>query len=412
MEGCQGGGPHVIETVELDADSYQRYQYAEKLLLLSETSTRILASLPDKAPTPSAPYAGSESVAHARTTLQNALDHYQVGQISQNGIGGVLNFDGQGVPTDGRSFGESHKQELSRVPSMASVQTQNTNQQQQGGMGAVSSNQGQGIQHSSSFGHGAIGGPGLAMQQQHAHQSHPLYPSQLNNTPAPIPVSPQHQDSHMSEASMASMYTGTQQQPASGEPPMLPPRSGTGAGMSDSMSTVDVMHDAMLSPTASSEPTVAETGVPISAGATGPGPAKGSLLGGREGSIGGTGNTSAGNPFSDPLKQSMTTSGTGTGATPSYVGGFKQEGTGGAFPSAEEEKRRMASGDSGSGNTATAMNQAQQGPPPQFETAEDEKRRLEREERDKLLGAGGASGMSQTGDGNMGFAAGPPPDYQ
>ena len=115
-------------------------------------------------------------------------------------------------------------------------------------------------------------------------------------------------------------------------------------------------------------PTVAETGVPKVAGPEGPGPANGSLLDKN------APESPKANPFSSPVS-SQAPSAT---AAPT-------------FESAEDEKKRLEReerekllhGEGTSTSTAPAA-------APHYESAEEEKKRLEREEREKILQAGGS----------------------
>lgn len=220
---------------------------------------------------------------------------------------------------------------------------------------------------------GSVGG-GVPTGRQ--SPQHPLDASQLNHSPATIPPAP---SSHAS--------TTTTIPAAGSSTSVVSPSTVSYASPEPTLDT------SVVSPTAPLDPTVAETGVPISAGATGPGPARGSLLGGR---VTGHG---------EQQQQQ------------SYVGGFKVDapspaGTRSAasgFPSAEEEKRRLAAGSSG-GVAAAAAPPPSAGTGGQYETAEDEKKRLERAERDRLLGAG-ASPTDSRGEEGQGHA-GPPPSYE
>jgi hypothetical protein len=96
-------------------------------------------------------------------------------------------------------------------------------------------------------------------------------------------------------------------------------------------------------------PTVAETGIPKLAGPDGPGPASGSLL-----------------DIKSEHDSQMGAPGHAAGSTSK------------TYESAEDEKKRLE-------REARERVQKQLGGPPQFETAEEEKKRLEREEREKLL---------------------------
>ena len=127
-------------------------------------------------------------------------------------------------------------------------------------------------------------------------------------------------------------------------------------------------------------PTVAETGVPVSAGKEGPGPASGSLAGGHKR----TQSTASGPP------------GPGYGeAAPSYGGveipkyGLSDSGQPVRYESADEEKQRLQKeerdsilqGSTQQSSGATSSSVASAYTPP--ESAEDEKKRLEREERER-----------------------------
>lgn len=125
-------------------------------------------------------------------------------------------------------------------------------------------------------------------------------------------------------------------------------------------------------------PTVAETGIPLVAGSTGPGPRKGSLS-----------QQSKAPPYGSPEAIASSTSG---------------------YPSAEDEKRRLAREErdrvlQAGGSSST----------PGYESAEDEKNRLERAERERveqLAHQGGASGEGTSKRGNYHHddpSDGPPP---
>lgn len=132
-------------------------------------------------------------------------------------------------------------------------------------------------------------------------------------------------------------------------------------------------------------PTVAETGVPVTAGKEGPGPASGSLAGGHKR----TQSTASGPP------------GPGYGeAAPSYGGvevpkyGLSDSGQPVRYESADEEKQRLQKeerdsilqGSTQQSSGATSSSVASAYTPP--ESAEDEKKRLEREERERCADTG------------------------
>ena len=126
-------------------------------------------------------------------------------------------------------------------------------------------------------------------------------------------------------------------------------------------------------------PTVAETGVPLASGTTGPGPRKGSLSQQGPGKVSAYGSAEA-----------------IASVTPSY-------------PSAEDEKRRLAREE-----RERILNQGSSSSAPTYESAEDEKKRLERQERERVLqlGGSGGSGSGPRGDNKDGehdLNDGPPP---
>jgi len=151
----------------------------------------------------------------------------------------------------------------------------------------------------------------------------PINPSALNQSPAPIPVHP--------PSNIAPTPLSAVEDPSKGTLPEI-------------------------------TPTVAETGVPLSAGPSGPGPATGSLKNVRSGPQGsGTG------------EQGRTTSEDDLYASPRPQG-----------ETAEEEKKRLEREERE--RVLAASNTSQ----PKFESAEDEKKRLERQEQERVR-AGGAS---------------------
>jgi len=139
-------------------------------------------------------------------------------------------------------------------------------------------------------------------------------------------------------------------------------------------------------------PTVAETGIPVSAGENGPGPASGSLH-----------DIHAASPTAGPRSGGLPgrrSSGAdlGYGQSPGGVATGAAAATPAKFESAEDEKKRLQRED-------RERILAAQGPPaalqaqapttgstssPAFESAADEKKRLEREQREKILRAGGS----------------------
>ncbi|KAH7931061.1 hypothetical protein BV22DRAFT_1124457 [Leucogyrophana mollusca] len=216
--------------------------------------------------------------------------------------------------SDTRSFGESHASELS---SIASASTSD-------------------LIH-----------PGIPVtppatdsteKARDVSRSPPIDPSVLNQSPAPIP-SPGPQ----AAAPVPVAATSTTD---------LPPVSIPGA-----------------------TPTVAETGVPVSAGASGPGPASGSLRNLRAASES-AGPKSGGLPGNEPDDL--------------YGQEVKPE-------SAADEKKRLEREERE--RVLAAAPAASQSPPGAFESAEEEKKRLEREERERVLAGGGGSAPAADKDG-------------
>ncbi|KAJ3568073.1 hypothetical protein NP233_g5957 [Leucocoprinus birnbaumii] len=254
-------------------------EYGEKLVLLSQAATPIIAALPSIPPTLESPYTGAQATGAARASLQRALDDYKTGHI---------NLPAHLTPSelsrsDTQSFGESHASELSTINSpQSALQTSPPPSQ-------IS------VAHTP---------PPLASSPQKT--SPPLNPATLNLSPAQIP-------------SLA-------QTPPSAVVPDAAPAT---------------------SPVPTVTPTVAETGIPVAAGAGGPGPVSGSL---------------------HELHQSPSAG--PASAAPKYE-------------TAEEEKRRLAAAYS-----QPSTSQAPQAPPAPYESPEEEKKRLEREERERLLAAG------------------------
>ncbi|KAJ6604719.1 Eisosome component PIL1-domain-containing protein [Mycena vulgaris] len=192
-------------------------EYGEKLVLLSQAATPIIAALPTFPPTSAQPYAGGQATGAARASLQRALDNYKTGHINlpPQTAGSDLSR------SDTRSFGESHARELSSMTSDVSTSLQ---------PGLPLTPPPGSEKHLPPV---ASAKPSAATAPSKA-QSPPIDPSTLNLSPAPIP-------------NVASPVAVSAQ-------PILAPI-----------------------PTLAELPTVAETGVPVSAGASGPGPASGSL---------------------------------------------------------------------------------------------------------------------------------------
>ncbi|KAJ6610062.1 Eisosome component PIL1-domain-containing protein [Mycena sp. CBHHK59/15] len=299
----------IRESEQLKWDAIR--EYGEKLILLSQAATPIIAALPKYPPTPASPYTGGQATGAARASLQRALDNYKTGHINlpPQSAGSDLSR------SDTRSFGESHARELSSMTSDTQPGIPLTPPPSESKQLAP------------------------APASPHTKASPPIDPSTLNLSPAPIP--------HV-----------------------------TGAHSSGSSSSDAVMAPSPTLPT--DLPTVAETGVPVSAGAAGPGPASGSL---------------------HDIKAAASSAGPRSGGAPGNASVPAYGIAAGAqkFESAAEEKRRLQ-----------AYSEAAP-PPAPYETAEEEKRRLEREERERLLAGAGPAGGSGAPKGNDDDL---PPSYQ
>lgn len=294
-------------------------EYAEKLILLSQGASGVLAAL-SSVPPADKQYHGGQMTATVRATLQQALDNYKPGDINL-----PLRPAGADISrSDTRSFGETHAQELSRIsPVGSSVQPTIP-------LTPPPTSAGNAPPHAPSHGLNASSGsyrpssgvpasPSLqprvspsqvASSPPPGSQSTPLNPASLNQAPAPIPI------------------------PSNSPPPIVAPNP---------------VEPGVKIP--SITPTVAETGLPKSGGSDGPGPSSGSILDLKSPSPTTTRGSIAGQDTKGPY---------GTDALPSYGGAGGSSSTG--YP---QEK-------------------------PKYETAEEEKKRLEREERERVLAAGGS----------------------
>jgi hypothetical protein len=293
-------------------------EFGEKLVLLSQAATPIIAALPTFPPTKDQPYSGAQATGAVRASLQRALDNYKTGHINLP----VQTAASDLSRSDTRSFGETHARELK---SMASDTPTSELQPK------LRASPPPDAKSSSHPHHRAATSPITA-------QSPPIDPATLNLSPAPIP--------------------------AGAGAPSVPAESADGV--------------VAPTPTQPAElPTVAETGVPVSAGAHGPGPASGSLRDIRRASNA-AGPRSGGAPGNEP-------------SVPAYgIAAGSQK-----FESAAEEKKRLQAY-----SEAAQMREGQGSAPPptRYETAEQEKKRKEREERERLLfGQSGSSGGSGSG---------------
>ncbi|EMD42209.1 hypothetical protein CERSUDRAFT_42326 [Gelatoporia subvermispora B] len=300
-------------------------EYGEKLVLLSQAASAVIPSLP-AIPPAQGQYTGAQKTMEVRASLQHALDNYSPGDV-------FLDLRPMSAAdlsrSDTRSFGETHAQELSRI---------NTAE-------PASSHSSIPVTPPATASTGSMPPPAPSHGSNHAI-SPPLNPAVLNQAPAPIPI------------------------------PKNP--SPTAAAPDPTDPSVKVP---------SITPTVAETGVPVSAGADGPGPANGSLKDLKPGSPQASRSLIAGQDTKGPYGAPSELPGYGAGASGSGATDFE---------SAEDEKRRLEREErerilreGGSGASGVDA------PSPHYESAEDEKKRLEREERERLLRAG--TGPSEGG---------------
>lgn len=263
--------------------------------------------LPSIPPSANDRYSGAQATAAARAAVQHSLDNYKPGNLDLPIAGASA-----GAPdlsrSDTRSFGITHAQELSSI-------------------GTTSVAQGSSLPHIAEKPAPIPIQRAVASSPSVSSSSPVINPLHLNQAPAPIPS------------------------PANEPPAVVSP---------------DPIHPDVTIPTIT--PTVAETGIPRSAGPEGPGPASGTLRDVR----------SPLNP-ADSMTQGY---GVGIGAA-----------SGTLHESAEDEKKRLERQERERVLQATAQ---------PFESAEDEKKRLERQEREKLLAGGPpqASSSDNTADSN------------
>ncbi|KAG1755217.1 Eisosome component PIL1-domain-containing protein [Suillus paluster] len=283
-------------------------EFGEKLLLLSQASKPIISVLPPIPPSDSRPYTGAQATGATRAALQLALDNYKPGNISLPAQSGA-NLS----RSDTQSFGESHASELN---SLASNPEANA-----GHPGVPITPPPQATFHATD-----------TEKAREASHSPPIDPSSLNNSPAPIPE---------------------------GQAPLGCPVARVVDG--DSLPPVAI-------PAAA--PTVAETGIPVSAGSPGPGPASGSLrdihrasdaAGPRSGGLPGN------SPFDDVYGQPHETAADEKNRL-----------------EREERQRVLAAG------TAPAASE--------HESAEEEKSRLEQEERERVTARAESGNAHKDGD--------------
>ncbi|KAI0673489.1 Eisosome component PIL1-domain-containing protein [Trametes maxima] len=334
----------VRESERLKWEAFR--EYGEKLALISQAASAALPALPDIPPSTIQPYTGAQLTASVRTTLQQALDNYRVGDATlslREPSAADLNR------SDTRSFGETHAKELARIntadphvktniPVTPPATTQDIPPQAPSHTTNVGSTP---VPPTISP---SVNAPKASPPPQ-GTASPPLNPATLNQAPAPIPIK---------------------------------------LGSPSAVAVPDPTEPSLKVPTVT--PTVAETGLPKSAGPDGPGPASGSLRDLKQPS---------------PVAASPSASGgpaVTTDVPPGYGGS-----AGPRLESAEDEKKRLEREDrervlrEGGDSSLHAQ--------PKYESAEEEKKRLEREERERLLATGSSSNPHPDPDAKQ-----PPPD--
>ncbi|KAI1793904.1 Eisosome component PIL1-domain-containing protein [Ganoderma leucocontextum] len=304
-------------------------EYAEKLSLVSQAAIAAIPALPALPSSKERPYIGAQLTASIRTTLQQALDQWKVGDTTlmlREPSAADLNR------SDTRSFGITHAQELARInsvdphakPGSVPVTPSPTSGYPPQVLSHSDANSPAPSTVPTASPQPTV--PVVAATPATSASPPPINPAQLNQAPAPIPL--------LASTSPPPIVSSDPGEPAVKIPAITP--------------------------------TVAETGLPQVAGPDGPGPSSGSLKDIKHES-----------PTSAPAS--------GAGDLPGYSGAATANQM---HESAEEEKRRLEREqrervlrDGGSPSIATEEQ-------PKFESAEGEKKRLEREERERLLAGG------------------------
>lgn len=333
-------------------------EYAEKLILLSQAGEAFLDVLPAEPASPSNPYNGVAQTAAIRHQVQQLLDDFKPGNYPSPFA--PKNDASKRSPSGGTSpdgFGVTHKAELSRTPSVADKIERDD----------------------------AAPAP-----EQHTNPSEGVNPSNLNNTPAPIPLA-HSQTSDTTKTSFTAVpapgsgvlsssggSTVFSHQAAPSPHLYASPENLSGSGLPYVGATASDS-----SPSASfSHPTVAETGVPLTGDGAGPGPLSGSLRR----------NTSddppPGNDWAKPPNRS-----------------FKTAEDEKSRLEREERERLLRFGPQNAGQSTGNPSLPPFGGDQRHESAAEEKKRLEREERERVL-RGGRSDHPQDDD-----TTGAPPAY-
>ncbi|TFY83581.1 hypothetical protein EWM64_g431 [Hericium alpestre] len=314
------------ESEQLQFEAFR--EYAEKLSLVSQASQAILNVLPLVPPSNAEPYNGVEQTGTIRATLQHALDNWQPGHAVLSAPADlILNRENTG------SFGETHAKELASISSPAIPQSNVP-------ITPPGSQPGRASPQNTDTGKIATSVP----------------------APAPIPIPRANSSSTVASRPKAAspVPSGVGSSPTintaslNNAPAPIPATSAPSAVSRNPMQPEEKVP--------SVTPTVAETGVPVSAGANGPGPISGSL-------------------------RDIPGSRMSTNAMPPSVAGGPPAPAAGGFESAEDEKRRLERERILQGSSSTAGASASVSPASTYVSAEEEKKRLEREERERLLHA-------------------------
>lgn len=213
-------------------------EYGEKLALVAQAAESVLAVLPSIPPSSSQPYKAVQETGSIRASLQHALDHWQPGQTTLSAPADVI-LDRSNTG----SFGETHSVELQKIETPEhQVITQ-------------------------PVGEGTVGSPGpdSSPTPKPAQIPVPVPIQELGSASSPPPSSLQTRSASVSSPLAASSTSpGVNPAVLNNEPAPIPSASPPPAA--DGKGKVPAV-----------TPTVAETGVPVSGGPSGPGPSSGSL---------------------------------------------------------------------------------------------------------------------------------------
>ncbi|KAH0590664.1 Sphingolipid long chain base-responsive protein LSP1 [Termitomyces sp. J132] len=317
----------VRESEKLKWEAFR--EYGEKLVLLSQASAPIVGALPILPPTPQQPYTGAQATGAARASLQRALDNYKTGHINL-----TAQLSGADLHrSDTRSFGESHADELSSINSD--------------------------VTHISSPAF-APSTPPSDYKTHSAQPPPPFKPSDAHSADKPSSLPP---------INLAALNQTPTPIPATGPAgPTLPiPIPGPSASSAHPPIT----------------PTLAETGVPVSARTGGPGPASGSL---------------------HDIRRAASNAGPRDETAPIY--GQLPTDTSRSSWSTTEEKRKLEATYSQPSASEVPLLVPQSSSASHYESAEEEKKRLEREERERVLSSGSSTHKDTKDQDDL------PPSYQ